>query len=574
MPDHPGVSSRRRLIALLPLLLLTGLVALQIQQGFVRVGVLRDRQRSQFLNAVERMNSEVASAVAGDIERGLERAATLAEILGQLEWQEQVPGAVLSQALERYQASHEDCVGAFLEPLGAPGVRGSAVEWDSDQGVLAFRSPLASGPSGGEPTQEVHLRFRAGPLLARVTRFQPIEGVGNVLIDPFGRVVALDRAARPLGLEVGQDLSGRFDRQVLTQVLQEKARVRAQAARLFVSPLGVERPLFLLVSVVPDTALLAKAEPARHEARLVVLVSLLSTSGLVLAGFLFHRANLRERSLRQRSRELERDRQLAERMATSERLSALGLLTAGVAHEINNPLEGIRNYLSLLGEEGLSAPDRTRYLERVEHGLERIRVIVRDLLGFARPRAQSGTFDLRVAVRSGLDLARLAPDLKGCRVKLGGELADSMQAGGQGPGPGPDAAVRGDAGGIGQVVLNLLLNAGRAARREVSVSLTRGGGDLVLRIEDDGAGIASEDLPHIFDPFFTRAASASGRESRENQKASGTGLGLTISYSIVESHGGTLSASNRPGGGACFEVRLPLAQDASDEENTRGGERP
>jgi len=236
-------------------------------------------------------------------------------------------------------------------------------------------------------------------------------------------------------------------------------------------------------------------------------------------------------------RDLTHQKEIERRLQTAERLSSLGLLTAGVAHEINNPLEGIGNYLALLQGGNLDDATRQTYLERVRHGFERIRDIVRDLLHFSRPQVGRAPVDLVQVVVRALSMASYSQLFQGVEVVRRGLL------------PERPLPVLGDAGRLEQVVLNLLLNAGRATGQgRVFVSATTTAeprGRLVeLSIEDEGHGIATELLDRVFDPFFTTEG--------------GTGLGLSISYGIVKAHGGALVAGNRPEGGARFVLRLPL----------------
>ncbi len=245
-------------------------------------------------------------------------------------------------------------------------------------------------------------------------------------------------------------------------------------------------------------------------------------------------------------RDVTRQRAVERQLHTAERLSSLGLLTAGVAHEINNPLEGIGNYLSLVARDDLPPPDRARYLEEVRHGFGRIQGIVQDLLTFARPPLETGAAVLNRVVESALGIARFAPVFKGARVELA--LGDD------------DLVVAGDLRRLEQVVLNLLLNAARAIDGDGTLRLAaqrhvddEGTTWVDLVVEDDGPGIPPEELDHLFDPFF----SAHG----------GTGLGLSVSFGIVEAHGGMLRAGNRAGGGAAFTLSLPATSD--DPERVR-----
>ncbi len=235
-------------------------------------------------------------------------------------------------------------------------------------------------------------------------------------------------------------------------------------------------------------------------------------------------------ALRDRTREREMEHELAVR----ERLSSLGLLTAGVAHEIINPLEGIGNHVKLLSRPDLSPEDRARHIDMVRHGFERIRDLVRDLLRFARPASARGQIDLADAIERARRLAAFSESFRAIEVVTSGLDKPFF--------------VLGDAGRLEQVVFNLLLNAANAmkGRGRIFVSARRGTSgarDLELVIADEGPGIAPEHMDHIFDPFFTTGG--------------GTGLGLSIAFGILQAHGGTLSARNRGEGGAEFTLRLP-----------------
>jgi len=244
-------------------------------------------------------------------------------------------------------------------------------------------------------------------------------------------------------------------------------------------------------------------------------------------------------ALRDRTHERAAENELAVR----ERLSSLGLLTAGVAHEINNPLEGIGNHLKLLTRPDLTPEDRARHLGLVRHGFERIRDIVRDLLRFARPSKGEGDVDLVQVVDRARRMAAYSDSFRSVEFAAVGFERPFL--------------VLGDAGRLEQVVLNLFLNAAHAmsGRGRIVVTAHRSDRDarfVAISIADDGPGIPPEHLEHVFDPFFTTGG--------------GTGLGLSIAYGILEAHGGTLAVRNRPEGGAEFTLRFPAASSKSSEE--------
>ncbi len=229
-----------------------------------------------------------------------------------------------------------------------------------------------------------------------------------------------------------------------------------------------------------------------------------------------------------------RERELERRAHTAERLSSLGLVAAGVAHEINNPLEGIANYLVLLERTG--DPElRKEYLGEVRRGFQRIRDITGELLPIAREERGKERADLRRVVERVVSMARLTKDFEQLEVQV--DL------------PSRPLVVRGSEGRVEQVVLNLLINAGRVmdAGGRLSVALSElDERHAEVRVEDEGPGIAAEDLDHLFDPFFS--------------KTGGTGLGLSVSYGIAKALGGELLAENRSAGGACFRLRLVRAE--------------
>ncbi|MBI5363456.1 MAG: hypothetical protein HZA53_09790 [Planctomycetes bacterium] len=244
-------------------------------------------------------------------------------------------------------------------------------------------------------------------------------------------------------------------------------------------------------------------------------------------------------------RDVTREKEMERQLAVHERLSSIGLLTAGVAHEINNPLEGIGNYVALLEREDLAPADKRRYLDLVRHGLERIGDIVKNLLRFARPREGAGTADLAGVVTRALELVRFTEKFQATTV-----VREGLDR---------PLVIVGDAGRLEQLVFNLLLNAAQAQQGLAAprVTLTAraetnrasGERELAFVVEDAGPGIAEEHLDQLFDPFFTTSG--------------GTGLGLSIAYGIARAHGGTLTAENRPTEerGARFTLRLPWPEE-------------
>jgi signal transduction histidine kinase len=258
-------------------------------------------------------------------------------------------------------------------------------------------------------------------------------------------------------------------------------------------------------------------------------------------------AQLREdrASLQQRLGELERTTAelttAQEQLIRSARLAAVGRLSAGVAHEIGNPLAAIRGLLDLMQLGDLDRDEEKEFVARIQRETERIHHTIRDLLDFSRNDIIP---DGRI--ESSADLAEVVSDT----VKLIDrqsrfrdiELALAVDEG--------LPRVRGDHERLRQLLLNLLFNAADAlgGKGRIEVRAHNGGGVVELVVEDDGPGIDREILDQVFDPFVTTKAAGQG-----------TGLGLAVCYTIVERLGGAIEAANREQGGAVFEVRLPAA---------------
>ncbi len=236
----------------------------------------------------------------------------------------------------------------------------------------------------------------------------------------------------------------------------------------------------------------------------------------------------------------------------NDRLASLGQLSASVAHEINNPVSGVLNLSMLLQrmlkDDGVP-PNRIgefrKYLAQVVSETARVGRIVSDLLSFSRrSKPQRAPDDLNRIVKTTLSLAQHKMKLSNVSVEQ--NLCENSPL------------VACDASQMQQVVLNLLLNAAEAthskAERRVRVSTEAGDGEVRLIISDNGEGIQPENLAKIFDPFFTTKS-----------EGKGVGLGLAVSYGIVQEHGGDIEVKSHVGEGATFIVSLPLAQPAPAE---------
>jgi two-component system, NtrC family, sensor kinase len=230
---------------------------------------------------------------------------------------------------------------------------------------------------------------------------------------------------------------------------------------------------------------------------------------------------------------------LLEQLQLSEKMASIGVLAAGVAHEVNTPLTGISSFTQMLLENADPADPKTALLEKIERQTFRAAKIVNGLLNLSRP-GPSGTersaVDLNAVITDVFSL--LEHQLTASKIMIRRELS-----------PAPVAVV-GIEHQLQQVFLNLFLNARDAMPRGGWLSVaTRIDGDRILaEVADTGSGIPSEHLARIYDPFFT--TKAIGR---------GTGLGLSITYGIIHEHDGTIGCDSAVGQGTRFMLRLPMA---------------
>ena len=229
--------------------------------------------------------------------------------------------------------------------------------------------------------------------------------------------------------------------------------------------------------------------------------------------------------------------QAREETIRTEKMASIGLLAAGMAHEIGTPLASIMGYAELSASEQPDNPAVQDYARRITDDCSRIDRIIRGLLDFSRPRTPGGeNADVRDVVLSTVDLMTQQGVFK--QLNLRTEIDE---------GPLP---ARCDQHQLQQVVINLLLNSRDAtpAGGTITVRAGREGAHIRLDVIDSGTGILDESIKHIFDPFYTT-----------KPPGKGTGLGLAISARIVEGFGGRITAASTIGEGSRFSVRLPQA---------------
>ena len=240
-------------------------------------------------------------------------------------------------------------------------------------------------------------------------------------------------------------------------------------------------------------------------------------------------------------------RKAQDEIIKSEKLASVGRLAAGVAHEIGNPIGITLGYLELLKDGNLTEEESRDFLNRMESEIKRINQTIRQLLDFSRPASgemeQTGIHDLIMEI-----VNMLKPQPMMAHTKIRPVLQASKDA------------VQADPNQLKQVFLNIIMNAADAMTNEdvpndetsgILTIKTIGVEDSIeLRFEDTGSGIPQQELSHVFDPFYTT-----------KDTGTGTGLGLSVCYRIIEGMGGTIRAESTQGEGTTIIIELPLYND-------------
>lgn len=237
-------------------------------------------------------------------------------------------------------------------------------------------------------------------------------------------------------------------------------------------------------------------------------------------------------------------RQAREETLRTEKMASIGLLAAGMAHEIGTPLASIMGYAELSAGEQPENSAIQDYSRRISEDCSRIDRIVRGLLDFSRPRAPGGeNADVREVVLLTVDLMTQQGIFK--QLNLCTEIDEGL------------SSAKCDQHQLQQVIINLLLNSRDATPAGGTITVRAGQEEAYIRLDviDSGSGISDESMKHIFDPFFTT-----------KPPGKGTGLGLAISARIIEGFGGRITATSKVGEGSCFSILLPLARVEQEVE--------
>jgi signal transduction histidine kinase len=353
--------------------------------------------------------------------------------------------------------------------------------------------------------------------------------------------VLLNAATRGGASDVGsdrrchlEDAGGTLLARATGTAAETDARLVSASADVAGEGWGRPSPWRLVCDLDQDAAA-ALLEPVASRYRTTLALNLGAMALAVCLGLLAIReAGQRER-LEAHAREEARVHDLERQLYHAERLTSLGRLTAGLAHEINNPLEGMANYLRLTRDALARGDGETarKRLEGIQQGLDRAALVVHQALAHADPaRAPREPVDLNAVLAETAEFVRSRPEF--ANVRFEAHLCDAR------------LFVEGSPSMLGQVALNLIVNACEAQPRggEVQVGSRREGARAVAEVADRGPGIAEAERARIFEPFFSTKNS--------------TGLGLSICHSIVRQHGGDLEVAPREGGGTVFRMSLPI----------------
>ncbi len=323
---------------------------------------------------------------------------------------------------------------------------------------------------------------------------------------------------------------------------------------------AITKPVTELVSVTDQVSrgdLSRRVEINQHDE----IGHLASTFNKMIESLQQSRNEIEEYNRNLEQKIVERTRQLEEAQAQliqSEKMSAIGQLAAGVAHELNNPLGGILGYAQFTLEKlQKNVPEKTtskeiesylRYVRDIEVQARRCKAIVQNLLRFSRSSRTEDFEEIDVNRTVEETISFVEHQLRLSKIDLRTTLAKNLPM------------IRGNTGQLQQVFTNLLINAMHASApgscieiySRYSPALGEFGGAVELVFTDHGCGIAQENIKKVFEPFFTT-----------KEVGKGTGLGLSVSYGIIRSHGGEINVSETPNGGATFTIVLPLQKQPS-----------
>ncbi len=254
----------------------------------------------------------------------------------------------------------------------------------------------------------------------------------------------------------------------------------------------------------------------------------------------FHDASGKLRGAVHIFRDITEQKRLKDQLIQVEKMAAVGKLAAEIAHEINNPLDYINNYLYLLSESLPQGFEKREYLDKIEQGIDNLAQLTKDLLDFSRPQTDTfSTVDLNAAISA-------AREFTAKQISDRGVIVTNKQ-------DCRNAACIGSERMLQQVFVNMIQNALDAVSQggQITITTLRAGQTVAVEFKDNGSGIDEKNISKIFEPFFTTKKALGKR---------GTGLGLTICYNIIRQHNGQISVSSHRGNGTTFRIELPMAE--------------
>ncbi len=311
---------------------------------------------------------------------------------------------------------------------------------------------------------------------------------------------------------------------------------------LFAIVIAVFGSLILRKLIIIPLRNLLKATEEISRGNLEARVPIISDDELAQLSQAFNRMaeeiQQKQKSLEQKLKELEQInqelRQTQDQLIFSEKMASVGKLSAGVAHEIGNPLSIIIGYLEFLSRSSNLNEQERESLKRAEEETRRINQIIKELLDYSRPLSQTyEPVDINQVIDETLNLVKFQKGFDRIQTEL--KLEDSLPP------------VMGNRNQIKQVLINLLLNA-RDAMPEggiLTIRTTKENQHIQIEVIDSGVGISEQNLKKIFDPFFTT-----------KEPGKGIGLGLSISLKLVETMGGKIEVESKPGQGSTFRLKL------------------
>lgn len=242
---------------------------------------------------------------------------------------------------------------------------------------------------------------------------------------------------------------------------------------------------------------------------------------------------------RKMAADIDQLKQMNEQMQRADRLAAMGMLAAGVAHEVNNPLASISSIVQMIRSGKLVGTEKDEQLDLVQQQIDRITRVTKDLTDFSRTRpAERSITSIRAVIESALRLANFDSSFQRLDVEL--KVEEQL----------PPIFADGDQ--LQQVFLNLFLNARDAIDQNgaLQISAKADAGNVIIEVSDNGVGLDDVNRKKAFDPFFTTKPAGKG-----------TGLGLAVCYGIVTGHDGTIDVRRNEAGGATFTISLPIVRE-------------